>query len=389
MGESAWRLKMPIYKVHKDIKDGKQKYKVRVNYISEDGSFKQLTRSIYGSEEAKELERELIRGLKAKGENSVKKMTVEKLQNELIVTKKFEVRETTLNKYKNTYRYFIQEMYEKADISKITASSLQKWKLSMEQKDLSLSTRKFAFNYFKSMFSYAVRMEYIQANPFEKLKNFKDPLSTKQEMIVYTIAEFNKFSEIAREVAEKKQSTQQDLSEWDYYVFFNIAFYTGLRKGEIYALKWSDINGSYITVNRTLTQRMTGGDRETPPKNRSSARTLQIPLTLTKILKEHRLRQVQANICVDDSRICGGEVSVRDNTVQRRRELYAEKAGLNVIRLHDFRHSHVSVLANAGINIQEIARRIGHSRIEMTWNTYSHMYPKEQEKAVDIFDKPE
>lgn len=378
---------MPIYKVRGIKKDGLQKYRVRVNYISDDGKYKQLTRLIYGSEEAKDLERELIKELNARGENSVKKITVKQLHNEFIATKKFEVRETTLSKYKNTYRYFIQSMFEKTYIDKITANSLQNWKLSMEQKELSLSTRKFAYNYFKSMVSYAVRMDYIHINPFVKLNNFKDPLSIKQEMKVYTMAEFSKFSDVAKEVAEERQSLHQDLSEWDYYVFFNIAFYTGLRKGEIYALKWNDLNGSYLTVNRTLTQRMSGGDRETAPKNKSSMRTIQLPLSLSKILKEHRLRQIQAELNVDDSRICGGEMSVRDNTVQRRRELYASLAGLDVIRLHDFRHSHVSVLANAGINIQEIARRIGHSRIEMTWNTYSHMYPQEQEKAVDIFDK--
>ena len=62
-------------------------------------------------------------------------------------------------------------------------------------------------------------------------------------------------------------------------------------------------------------------------------------------------------------------------------------SGLKVIRIHDFRHSHVSVLANEGINIQEIARRLGHARIEMTWNTYSHLYTREEERAVDVLDR--
>jgi integrase len=67
--------------------------------------------------------------------------------------------------------------------------------------------------------------------------------------------------------------------------------------------------------------------------------------------------------------------------------LYAAEAGLDVIRIHDFRHSHVSVLANERINIQEIARRLGHSKIEMTWNTYSHLYPREEERAIDVLNK--
>ena len=62
-------------------------------------------------------------------------------------------------------------------------------------------------------------------------------------------------------------------------------------------------------------------------------------------------------------------------------------SGLKSIRIHDYRHSHVSLLANEGINIQEIARRLGHSRVEETLNTYSHLYPREEEKAVDILNR--
>ncbi|MGI5899954.1 MAG: tyrosine-type recombinase/integrase [Christensenellales bacterium] len=50
-------------------------------------------------------------------------------------------------------------------------------------------------------------------------------------------------------------------------------------------------------------------------------------------------------------------------------------------------HSHASLLANEGINIQEIARRLGHSNIEITWNTYSHLYPREEERAVKVLEK--
>ena len=88
-------------------------------------------------------------------------------------------------------------------------------------------------------------MEYLNKNPLTKIGNFKDILNIKSEMSIYTPQEFKKFIETAKEIAEEKEESQNDLSEWNYYVFFNIAFYTGLRKGEIHALKWSDIDGSY------------------------------------------------------------------------------------------------------------------------------------------------
>ncbi|MDR1630653.1 MAG: tyrosine-type recombinase/integrase [Oscillospiraceae bacterium] len=85
--------------------------------------------------------------------------------------------------------------------------------------------------------------------------------------------------------------------------------------------------------------------------------------------------------------MCGGLQPVRDSTLDRWKAVYAKTAGIKNIRIHDFRHSHASLLANEGINIQEIARRLGHSKIEITWNTYAHLYPREEERAIAILNK--
>lgn len=92
-------------------------------------------------------------------------------------------------------------------------------------------------------------------------------------MDYYTANEYQKYSAEALRMAQDDNSNRM----YDYYVFFSIAFYTGLRKGEIHALKWSDINGEYLTVSRSINQKLKGEDRETQPKNKSSCRTLQIP----------------------------------------------------------------------------------------------------------------
>lgn len=128
------------------------------------------------------------------------------------------------------------------------------------------------------------------------------------------------------------------------------------------------------------------GDVETPPKNKSSIRTLQMPLPLIKILKEHKKRQMQLPNFNEDSRILGNEKCLRDTTIQKKNMLYSSLAKVKTIRIHDFRHSHASLLANKGINIQEVARRLRHAKVEITWNTYSHLYPKEEEKAIKILN---
>jgi len=374
---------MPIYRA-KGKKDGLQKYIVRVNYISDSGEAKQLSRIAYGLDVAKDLERDLNNSLKDKSELPIKKITVQELFNEYIEVKQYEIRKRSIIKIQQNYDCYIKPSFNNYHIDRITVQDVQTWKLTMEKKDLAFSTKQIAFIYFSAMMNYAVKMEYLQKNPFLKIGNFKNTLNIKPEMSIYTPEEFKKFILSAKEIAEEKEKSELDLSEWNFYVFYNIAFYTGLRKGEIHALKWSDIDGLYLTVSRSISQRFKGIDIvETAPKNKSSMRTLQIPLPLMTVLSKHKKRQQVLHNFNDDYRICN---NLRDTSLQRKNEFYSTRIGLKTIRIHDFRHSHASALANNNINIQEVARRLGHARVEITWNTYCHLYPKEEEKAIAVLN---
>ena len=57
------------------------------------------------------------------------------------------------------------------------------------------------------------------------------------------------------------------------------------------------------------------------------------------------------------------------------------------IRIHNYRHLHASVLANNSINIQDVTRRLGHAYVQMTWNIYSHLYPQESQRAVNVLER--
>lgn len=379
-------MTLPIYKSN-GKKDGLQKYNVRINYVSESGQAKQLTRVAYGLDAAKDLERRLLHDLKSNGENSVRKMTVRQLFEEYAAVKKYEVRQSTYDKTVRTFAYYIFPTLADVCIDKLSAKILQDWKISLEERDLALKTKKNVYSELRTMFNYAVRMEYLPKSPLVKVGNFKDPLATKQEINFYTPDEFRAYIRVAKEMALQKQKEENDLFEWNYYVFFNIAFYTGLRKGEIHALRWCDIDGAYLSVKHSITQKLHNEDVETPPKNKSSIRTIQIPLPLIKILDEHKKRQILLGNWSSDHRVLGEERCLRDTTIQKRNNLYATLAGVKRIRIHDFRHSHASLLANMGINIQEVARRLGHAKIEMTWNTYSHLYPREEERAIAVLNQ--
>lgn len=381
---------MPIYKME-GKKDGLQKYRVRINYTDSSGKAKQLERVAYGKEQAKELELRLSQEYK---EETVKKITLQQLYDEYIKVKQYEVRESSLDKTKNRLEVHILPTLKDYRIDRLTTKVLQQWKIDISEKTigkddhaLSLTTKQNVYGEFRALLNYAVKMEYLQKNPLSVVGNFRDAYEGKHEMSFYTPEEFKKFIAVAKEEAERCENTKNSVNDWNYYVFFNIAFYTGMRKGEIYALRWTDITNDTIHITRSVGQKLRGADRETPPKNKSSIRSIQIPIPLRKVLDEHLKRYKLVPHFKDDWRICGGAECVRDSSIERSNRLYSEKAGLKRIRIHDFRHSHASLLANNGINIQEIARRLGHAKIEETWNTYSHLYPQEKERALSVLNK--
>ena len=370
---------MPIYKMD-GKKDGLQKYRVRINYVAQNGKSKQIDRVAYGLEEAKELERQLQKEIK--DFTPAEKLTVQGLYDEYIKMKKHEVRETSLDKTKRILTNHVLGFLGKYNLDKLTVSLLQKWKMYISEQNLSIVTRQNIYGEFRAMLNYAVRSEYLQSNPLLKVGNFKEVyFKTEQDKIhYYTKEEFIKYITFAK-------NTAQTTDDWNYYTFFNVAYFTGMRKGEINALKWSDIDGNTINVRRSIAQKLQGGDRETPPKNKSSYRSLQIPQPLKIVLDEQKERQKQYKNFSEDFRVCGGEKCLRDSSLDKRNIKYAEGAELHHIRIHDFRHSHASLLANEGINIQEVARRLGHSDVNMTWNTYSHLYPREEERALKVLNE--
>lgn len=374
---------MPFYKMN-GKRDGKQKYRVRINYLDSTGKPRQIDRVTYGLEEAKLLELQLAKDIK--DEAPAKRMTLQQLFDEFVKVRKGSVREVTLDHLQQLLKSHVLPELGGLRLHKLTAPVLMRWKMGMEKKGFSIATRQSVYAWFHVLLGYACKMEYLSKNPLDRIGNFKAAGEIKKEMQYYTADEFKEFIAVARESAENADRNGI-LGEWDYYVFFAIAFYTGLRKGEIHGLEWRDIDGAYLSVKRSLSQKLKGGDRETAPKNKSSIRTLQIPAPLLQILEEHKARWKTIPGFTETYKVCGGTRPLRNATIELRNKKFAEMAGVKKIRIHDFRHSHASLLANAGINIQEVARRLGHSRIEMTWNTYSHLYPKEEERAIKVLNE--
>ena len=161
---------MPIYKEKNTKKEGLQKYCVRINYVADSGEYKQITRTAYGIDVAKDLERRLEYEIKEQQEMPMKKMTVKQLFDEYISMKKYEVRETTLNKTERTFKWHILPIIENVRIDKLSVKILQEWKISIEEGKLALRSKKNAFSELRTMLNYAVRMEHIPKHNLSKVR---------------------------------------------------------------------------------------------------------------------------------------------------------------------------------------------------------------------------
>ncbi len=231
---------MPITKTGKK-KDGLTQYRVRVNYTDSLGKARQVERTAYGMDEAKQIEGALIAEYKDK--KTAARLTVEELFKEYEEYHSHETRITTHEKTMRLLQRLVLPKIENYRLDKLTQPVLARWKNEMAATGYAIGTKRLVYKMFVAMLNYAVKMGYITKNPLKVLGNFKDPENfdkSAEKLRYYTPEQFLKYIAVARDSAVTCE-------EWGFYVFFSIAFYTGTRKGEIHALKWSDIDGDIIT----------------------------------------------------------------------------------------------------------------------------------------------
>lgn len=176
------------------------------------------------------------------------------------------------------------------------------------------------------------------------------------------------------------------------YVHFQVLFYCGLRNGELRGLTWNDINfrKGCLSVNKNITKTLdpnTGKPYSvSSPKTMSSYRTTPIPNFLLNYLKDLYDDSSRFYNFNDNWYVFRDIDPLPETTLRDRKTKNAFKAGVKDIRIHDFRHSCASLLIDSGANITLVAKYLGHSKIDETLNTYSHMYQNRLENIVQIIE---
>ena len=266
--------------------------------------------------------------------------------------------------------------FGKRKISEIDSIMIRRWQNElMSYRDE--NGEPYADTYLKGIHSqlsaimnYAVKYYGLRSNPCRAAGSMGR--AKAEEMSIWTRDEFEQFIQF-----EKRPG---------YRAAFNTLFYTGMRSGELLALTPKDIerDAPIIHINKTFAI-VKGEWMILTPKTPKSKRDVAIHHQLHQEL----LAYIDGMYLDPDDRIFYFTKSGLRACFQR----LAKKAGLEVIRLHDLRHSHVSMLIEMGVPIMQISERLGHENVQTTWNTYAHLYPGKDrqisEQIGKLFDPEE
>ena len=181
-----------------------------------------------------------------------------------------------------------------------------------------------------------------------------------------------------------------------YHALFYLALFTGMRRSELLALRWSDIDLllCQVYVSRTLHQLRDGSIVYRAPKTAKGRRMIALTPSTALVLREHGERQEAMRVLLgkpltDDDLIFSqlDGKPLLPNTVTHNWIKLVRRTGLHGIRLHDARHSHASLMFKQGTHPKIVQERLGHSSIQITLDTYSHVAPGLQEAAAKGFDE--
>lgn len=281
---------------------------------------------------------------------------------------KHRIREHTYHQKQYIITKKLLPFFGKIPVSQITPAHIRKWQNELmayrdsNNKPYSDTYLKTINNQMAAIMNYAVRYYGLKENPCQKAGSIGK--SHADEMQFWTTEEFKKFLE---KVSDKPQARAG----------FLILYYTGIRIGELLALEYNDIDfeNCRLKIDKSY-QRINGKDIVTPPKTPKSIRTISIPIFLRDELKNYTNKLYGIHM---HERIFPYTKHFFEHEMKR-----GTKDGeIKVIRLHDLRHSHASLLIELGFSPLAIADRLGHEKIETTLNTYSHLFPHKRDEVAE------
>ena len=289
------------------------------------------------------------------------------------------VKETTIYTYTADYNKHIKNKIGNILLKDLNKLEVLNWQKYLNQNGYSYKYKTKIRNLLSNIFDYAIFYYDYPINPVKQVENFRKVNEKKIEKNVWSFNEFKSF------IANVNDST--------YNALFNFLYFTGARKSEAFALTWKDVEfkNNRININKTLSRKVIGVPFKVmdTPKSHNSTRQILMPHQLFDVLKSFKKPEFQPSDFV-----FGGKYPLAENTVARTMDRFIittnkiindEDKAIARLTPHELRHSHASYLISKGISIVTVSKRLGHTSIEETLKTYTHLMPSDEEKILEVF----
>ena len=290
------------------------------------------------------------------------------------------VKESSYSRTKIIFDKHIYPKFGNIKLSKINTAYCQKVVNDWSEKGTSKQYPLFV-NYMNKVFKYAINIGLTSDNPTLNLIIPKPQIKTEKKLKLYTKEQLELF------LNEVSQEQNPYFKNRDYTLFRLLAF-SGCRIGEILALTWDNIN--FKTHEMAIKKTVARSDKyyiSETPKTKKSNRIIYLDEKTIKQLKFWKLEQrkylFQLGFTKANYLFTNDENSFTINqAVAERYNVYRERAGLPYIGLHGFRHTHASMLYEAGADHKEVQERMGHANIKTTMDTYTHITNSKKEETT-------
>jgi integrase len=235
----------------------------------------------------------------------------------------------------------------------------------------------YAGSILKLALKYATDVEgLLVSNPVSKVQTPKGSSTTPE---LWTLEELKQFLTVA--------------GKHRLGFYFHLSAYTGARRGELCALRWTDLDGSLLTISKS---RVKAGrqvlELNSTKGGTNGRRTIRVDADTVELLKVHRKKQIEERLALGECWTDTGYVFVREDglpiDVSTPTHLFRKlikETGLRLIRLHDLRHIHATELLRLGEPLHVVAHRLGHRDAMVTATVYAHVSDHQIETASDTF----
>lgn len=354
--------------VNKRKRNNKTYYYARVSYTDSQGRHLQK-QSAYFLTKQEALEAEMVLRNEVKFTDKFA-LTFDQCYAEYLADQKKKVKEQTWRKYDELYAH-IKPFLGSKDIARLNVKIYKDF-LSNLNPSLSIQRKNRIHRFVKTLIKYSNRMYGINSVIPDRVGGFSDPNAPKKEMNFFTEEEFLIFIDNVEEIYWR--------------TLFKVLYYQGTRIGEANALTWNDIDldKRSMHISKTVTTKIKGKKYVlSTPKTKGSDRIIPISGKVIEDLKELKEWYSRMDHFSNDWFCFGGIRPLPDTTITKKKDDIIKAANLKQIRIHDFRHSCASYYIHKGGQPILLAKLLGHSKVSITLDTYSHLYPDELEKLMD------